>query len=149
MSPRVSESSQRIYEGQPVGDGIKHTNPVFVVRRGRFIELTFQEPLSFTGIQIVAMDSRLTRAPTWGCTWDYAFFATMTDDDVEELSDSLNSNERTHRYHGEVARQQSRPCEIPTNHPLLIMWALFGSRPGIYCGVACCDSVDICRRRLR
>jgi hypothetical protein len=100
---------QRIYEGQPVDDVIKQTNPVFVVRHGRFVELTYQEPLSFTGVQVVAMDGRLTRACTWSCTWDYTFFDSMTDGDVKEMSDSFNTNERTYTYNGEVVRQQSRP----------------------------------------
>ena len=60
----------RVYCGQPVDDVIKQTTPVLVVRHGRFVELTYQEPLSFTGVQIVAVDGSVTRACTWSCTWD-------------------------------------------------------------------------------
>jgi len=95
----------RIYEGQPVEDVIKETNPVLVVRHGRFVELTYQEPLSFTGVQVVAMDGTLTRACTRSCTWDYTFFDSMTDSDTKEMSDSFNTNERTYAYNGEVVRQ--------------------------------------------
>jgi hypothetical protein len=90
----------RVYDGQPVDDVIKQTTPVLVVRHGRFVELTYQEPLSFTGVQIVAMDGSVTRACTWSCTWDYTFFDSMTDGQNLEMSKSLDTNERTLVYNG-------------------------------------------------
>jgi len=95
----------RIYEGQPVDDVIKQTNPVLVVRHGRFVELGYQEPLSYTGVQIVAMEGTLARACAGSCTWDYTFFDAMTDSDAKEMSDSIDTNERTVVYNGEVVSQ--------------------------------------------
>jgi hypothetical protein len=92
----------RVYEGQAVDEVIKRTNPVLVVRHGRFVELSYQEPLSFTGVQIVAMDGKIARACTWTCTWDYAFFDTMTDVHNREMSDSLDKDERTLVYNGKT-----------------------------------------------
>jgi hypothetical protein len=73
---------------------------VLVVRHGRFVELTYQEPLSFTGVQIVAVDGGITRACTWSCTWDYTFFDSMTDGQNLEMSKSWETNERTLVYSG-------------------------------------------------
>lgn len=95
----------RIYEGQPVDDVIKKTNPVLVERHGRFVGLTYQDPLSFTGVQIVAMDGSLTRACAWSCTWDYIFFDSMTDRHHLDMSNSPETNQRTRIYNGQtVAR---------------------------------------------
>ena len=92
----------RVYDGQPVDDVIKQTTPVLIAQRGRFVELTYQEPLSFTGVQIVAMDGSVIRACTWSCTWDYAFFDSMTDGQSLEMSVSSNTNKRTLVYNGRI-----------------------------------------------
>ncbi len=97
----------RIYEGQLVDDVIKHTTPMLVVRHGRFVELTYQEPLSFAGVQIVAMDGRVTGAWTWSCTWDYTFFDSMTDGQHLEMSNSLATNERTLVFNGRIIARSS------------------------------------------
>ena len=90
----------RICEGQPVDDVIEQTNPVFVVRHGRFVELGYQEPLSFTAVQIVAMDGKVARAGTASCTWDYTFFDSMSHDDAQAMLASSDTNERTVSYNG-------------------------------------------------
>jgi hypothetical protein len=77
---------RRVYHGQHVDEVIKRTNPVYVIRHGRFVELGYQEPLSFTGVQIVAIDGKVVRACTASCPWDYTFFDSMTDADTEEMS---------------------------------------------------------------
>jgi hypothetical protein len=91
---------QRIREGQPVDEVIAATKPVYVVRHGRFVELGYQEPLSFTAVQIIAMDGGLVRACTASCTWDYIFFDSMADGETQEMSDSFEANERTLEYNG-------------------------------------------------
>ena len=90
----------RIREGQSVDDVIAKTKPVYVVRHGRFDELGYQEPLSFTVVQLIAIDGRLARACTGSCTWDYTFFDSMTDAQTQEMSDSFDNHERTLVYNG-------------------------------------------------
>ena len=52
----------RVYEGQPVEETITITNPMFIIRHGRYVRLSYQEPFSFTGIEIVARDGRVISA---------------------------------------------------------------------------------------
>ncbi len=56
-----------IREGRSVDDVIAATKPVYVVRHGRFIELGYQEPLSFTAVQMIAIDGKLVRAGAGSC----------------------------------------------------------------------------------
>jgi len=91
----------RIYKGQSVDAVIKQSKPAFVVRHGRFVELRYQEPFSYTGVQIVAMDGALTRAWAGSCTWDFKFFDSMSDIDIKEMSESFDKNARTVEYNGE------------------------------------------------
>lgn len=94
---------KRIREGQSVDDVIAKTKPVYVVRHGRFVELAYQEPLSFTVVQLIAIDGKLVRACTGSCTWGYTFFDSMTNVDAQEMWGSFDSDERTLIYHGQAA----------------------------------------------
>ena len=85
----------RIREGDAVDEVIAKTQPIYVVRYGRFVELGYQEPLSFTVVQMIAIDGKLVRAFTGSCTWDYTFFDSVTGADTQEMSDSFDSDERT------------------------------------------------------
>jgi hypothetical protein len=93
----------RVYKGQQVNEVIETTQPVYVIRHGRFVEIGYQEPFAFTVIQIVAMDGKVVQACAASCTWDYLFFDSMSDDEQLEMSDSFDTNERTMEYNGRDA----------------------------------------------
>lgn len=90
----------RVYKGQPVDELIKQTTPTLAIRHGRFVELTYQKPLSSAGVRIVAVDGRANHAFTWSCTWDYTFFDSLTDEQSLELSKSPDTYRRTVEYNG-------------------------------------------------
>ncbi|TWT50132.1 hypothetical protein CA85_52660 [Allorhodopirellula solitaria] len=90
----------RIYEGQAVEEVITSSDPVTVVRHGRFVSLGYQEPLSFNVIQIVAIDGKLAWAYSGSCTWDHTFFGPLNASRTEEMSESYEHDERTVHYNG-------------------------------------------------
>ncbi len=90
----------RIHDGQSVDEVIEITSPIYVVRHGRFVEIEYQEPLSFTVVQMIAVDGSLVRACTGSCTWEYTFFDSLNEADAKEMSDSFDSDGRTVVYNG-------------------------------------------------
>ncbi len=93
---------RRVCEGQPVDEVIERTRPLLVLRHGRFVQLDYHEPLSFTVVQIVAMDGAVVQAVAGSCTWNHTFFDSMTDRDDREKSESFERNERTYEFEGKV-----------------------------------------------
>lgn len=87
-----------VREGQRVDEVIDKTDPAYVVRHGRFDEINYQHPLSFTFVHIVAKDGKLIRAESGSCTWDHTFFNSMSELDNREYQRSLRCNERTLVY---------------------------------------------------
>jgi|GEM_PF-6759006 len=93
---------RRIYEGQRVDDVIERTKPVCVVRHGRFVEIAYQDPLSFSGVHMVAMDDKLVRAMSLSCKWEHTFFNSMSDEDDQQMHLSYETNQRTVQYDGKT-----------------------------------------------
>src|SRR5437868_3750984 len=91
---------RRVYYGQPVNEVIERTNPVCVTRHGRFVEIDYQEPFSFSGVQIVAVDGKVVRGWAASCAWDHKFFDSMTDEDVKSMYASYKADQRTITYDG-------------------------------------------------
>lgn len=92
----------RIQLGQPINVVIAQTKPISIERHGRFVELGYQERLSFTGVQIIAMDGKLVRASAGSCTWDHTFFDAMNEMDCETYSTSREHNPRTVEFKGKI-----------------------------------------------
>lgn len=76
----------RIRAGQDVEQVIAETQPARVERYGEFVQLSYQQGLSFTGVTITAKNGRLASAGAWSCTWNRVFFDELSRDDWKAYS---------------------------------------------------------------
>ena len=74
----------RVRAGDPVEQVIARTNPVTVVRRGRWTHLSYTPP-GFTGLWAVAYDDRMVFAAASSCCWTRQFFDGLTEEQSMEL----------------------------------------------------------------
>jgi len=70
---------------------IATNNPARVEQFGEFVQLSYQDGFSFTGVRIIAKKGRVVQAAAGSCTWNRVFFDQMSPEEWKAYSYATNA----------------------------------------------------------